>query len=133
MREIKFRGKKVDNGQFVNGQLVLTVDGDVYILVEPYSDVCDRGDISYGTIGADQICEVVKETIGQYIGSKDKNDKEIYEGDILKINFAEREFIGIVKWDNTYLGFHPFTKYPLDPDHVEIIGNIYENEDLLEE
>ena len=86
-------------------------------------------------------CEIV-----QYTGLKSKNGKEIYEGDIIRYTFhiGPREWPGIVhevEWsDSNLTGFHPFIDYDVDadgneccviPDSIEVIGNIYENPELL--
>jgi len=82
----------------------------------------------------------------QYTGLKSKNGKEIYEGDIIRYTFhiGPREWPGIVhevEWsDSNLTGFHPFIDYDVDadgneccviPDSIEVIGNIYENPELL--
>jgi uncharacterized phage protein (TIGR01671 family) len=74
----------------------------------------------------------------QYTGLKDKNDKEIFEGDLIKVNGSEE--LDLVKYlDGSYYGvnpkYHNTLRYNLDyktRDIAELIGNIYENPELLE-
>lgn len=104
MREIKFRAWDYRKKQ------MLDFDLDDAHKVIPYTD----------------------SPIMQYTGLKDKNGKEIYEGDILHLEFY---LDWIVKWHEA--GFHihilnnPETYYSLVPSNREVIGNIYENPELL--
>lgn len=76
----------------------------------------------------------------QYTGLHDKNGKEIYEGDIVNSNSAKgrRPVVEKVEFDKDITGFTPFCQYDSDcgvyveMDKVEVIGNIYENPELLE-
>ncbi len=135
MREIKFRGKNKDIG-WVYGQLVYDTNGNPYIVQEVEQDN------SYGLeetmLYATIWYRVDPETIGQYTGLKDKNEKEIYEGDTVKL---DNSIIGKVIFDNEYLGYFIYAnegnsieefengEQPLYDyqNSIEIIGNITDN------
>jgi hypothetical protein len=122
MREIKFRGKAI-TGIWVYGGMVVKNYG-TYIINEdfPYDDEC----------------KVIPETAGQYAGLHDKNGKEIYEGDILFNGFGR---ICEIIWFQPQACFDakPLTSagtsFAFIPNNwhcCEVIGNIYENPELLE-
>ena len=133
MREILFRGKTLDKGEWVYGNLI-TDDNDVYILTQ---ENLSRGIDIGGWIDGVQSCEVIPETVGQYTGLRDKNGERIFEGDIIKSIAAWY----VVEFENGGYGLSPFGKGKLIPimghwnfngNEVEVIGNIHDNPELLE-
>ena len=136
MREIKFRAKDEDTGEWIYGGIVHQTDF--------YGDTCDKWFIITGNetndydIGYPYLVE--EKSIGQYTGLKDKNGKEIYEGDVLQVKgivdllyivkFYNGHFFGISQYDEHYES--PLTIENTLFHGIEVIGNIYENPDLLE-
>jgi len=134
MREIKFRGKRVDSGEWVYGYLLICgITGKTYIF--PYGDDVNESD-KVGEEGCLKLVtlEVIPETVGQYTGLKDKNGKEIYEEDIVegflslhpdrKIHRVVYEDNGFYYRDEDGVGWHP--------DHITCVEVIYDNPELLE-
>lgn len=149
MREILFRGKRIDNGEWIEGSLIN--DGRCFIAIHP--------SLAFGPTSKDEIngetlwgfypfFEVDPSTTGQYTGLTDKNGKKIIEGDIVNayneingcIKFGEYKYpyeVGIhlgfyVEWENQY-GYSSMRKdLGYWKDKIEVIGNATDNPELLE-
>jgi uncharacterized phage protein (TIGR01671 family) len=152
MRTIKFRGKRIVNGNWIYGDLfreiALTPTGR-----KRKSEYSGFWAIQTETSDGIKSFSVAPETIGQFTGLNDKNCKEIYEGDVLKNNLSENPF-GVVTWHNDGYFFIDcgFGKFPLNAngyrplgemlvlkiDNVkdvffEVIGNIHDNPELIKD
>lgn len=128
MREILFRGKRTDNGEWVYGAFSsCDFDGESGIICKP------------SIIDYDDNClwvEVIPETVGQYTGLTDETGNKIFEGDIVITKATSCEFVGCIAYSTEYVRFVCVTKskipYPMDSVFdYEIIGNVYDNPDLL--
>lgn len=131
-RVIKFRGKRVDNGEWVYGDLLKPFKSQFYVL--DYSKF-DYDCFEHIGEVAEQF-EVVPETVGQFTGLLDKNSKEIYEGDILSTQ--ERDIFFVIVWDSFNCGFKfrnikTNSYYEIDESliRLELVGNIHDNKELL--
>lgn len=145
MREILFRGKRIDNGEWVEGALYCYYDFERTIV----QILTDR------TNGIPDAFEVYPDTVGQYTGLTDKDGKKIFEGDICKMEICKGHpdpspFLISIK--NACVGFEPMlpdrchpddrkwrpfwnseAEYMWDPDYFTVIGNIHDNPELMEE
>ena len=126
MREILFRGKRKNNGEWIEGCL-LNFRENTYIIPHD-SEYCydDTEKLAFDV----EYFEVLPETVGQYTDWTDKNGKKIFEGDIIKEkSFYTRPYK--VYWENDFSGFYPFDMEEAGIGNViEILGNIHDNPEL---
>lgn len=126
MRDILFRGKRVDNGKWHYGSYLFLKTypedwtGQKYWALKEIHYIIDECDINYA---------VKPETIGQYTGLKDKKGKMIFEGDIVKGEnylfpcYDNRNLT--IYWDSSTCGFN---MHLFNMKDIEVVGNIYDNQ-----
>lgn len=134
MRTIKFRGKKLENGEWLYGDLVQDDEGGYYV----YPNDCD---------GLYLNNRVDPYTIGQFTGLLDKNGKQIYEGDIIQGEYNHKHLIRYIEEDARFtstLVAYVGDKYAercntgdvtqkwINEFNKVVIGNIYDNPELMD-
>ena len=144
-REILFRGKRKDNGEWICGDLLQDVESGICAIVSYVNLGGNIHDLSESCIFA-----VIPETVGQYTGHTDKNGVMIFEGDIVKGTAYSATTIGVIVWIDEISSFgvrrvnapNPtawenssilrcVSLGKTDEFAAEVIGNIYDNPELL--
>lgn len=135
MKEILFKAKRIDNGEWVYGSYVYTFREDencpvTCVQVKKHFIVEECGNMFW----------VDEDTICQYTGLTDKNGQRIWENDI--VNCFEAECCGKISWNESEAGFYfdvLLEDGTYEEEHIydyadcmEVIGNIFDNPELLE-
>lgn len=142
MREILFRGKRKDTGEWAYGYFV-SQGNETYIFEQ--AEV-DKGIDLGGSLDCCEMREVIPESLGQYIGLIDRINNKVFEGDILEyrgmFRDARRIIIGYDAASYTYASVTRFFRDIYDPiddneygvciDTYEVVGNLHDNPELLE-
>ena len=141
MREILFKAKRIDNGEWIEGSLIdLDIDSGYCYIVPPYKKASI---LPINFLLTDRMKLVAPETLCQFTGLCDKNGNKIWENDILMAHldesYPEDATYETVEWnvagwvghetgctDREYLD-------KFDLEHYEVVGNIFDNPELLQE
>lgn len=143
MREILFRAKRVDNEEWMEGSLItLDADRGYYFIVEPYfsASTLPIRDLIY-----DHTHLVFPETICQYTGLTDKNGNKIWENDVVRSTIITERKAKVVYGDFNCKCCHGLYGWTFEPiggyseicdiretETIEVIGNIFDNPELME-
>lgn len=137
MRDFLYRGKRLDNGEWIEGYLFVlkrySSDADHYYILPVNSVAYDSENRLF-----DLAKEVDPTTVGQYTGGNAKGDVKIFEGDILEgCGFsAEDDGCGVVTWNDgafevensLWCGTFHENYYSKE---FEVVGNVHDNPELL--
>ncbi|HEM0840250.1 TPA: hypothetical protein U0U59_001512 [Listeria monocytogenes] len=130
MRAIGFRGKRIDNREWVYGNLMQFEDSATFIFADERKGAST---LTYAHFIINNMHAIDEKTIDQYTGLKDKNGKKIFEGDVGwdehnecygVVKFEEGKFLYV--WENIAEDLWEVA------DGIEICGNIHENLELME-
>lgn len=140
MREILFRAKRTDNGEWAEGDLRQDRDSKTdYISGWDYYATeggLEREPFEY---------EVEPETLCQYTGKSDEDGKKIFEGDIVgfidlystESGYSESSCLGEVVWSEEECCFHVTNRLSAESwevlDECKVVGNVFDNPELIEE
>lgn len=153
MREILFRGKRTDNGEWVCGYYTELPVGSLGATIFSNDDeiVCEdtasyiikvfekqHSNYSNGNPLLVIECEnyeVIPETVGQYTGLNDKNGKQIFEGDIVAMpayGGGKHKAVVYFKGGKFAVDGSNYSFKDIAPKRMEVIGNIYDNKEILD-
>ena len=133
MRDILFRGKRVDNGEWSHGSLVCWKTGGGVSRYDIFSQGLGNG--------------VIPSTVGQYTGLDDKDGRRIFEGDIVKCDLyytaSRNPQIGLIRTvafvDGRFVATRDQNKVSCGANslgfysNAEVIGNVHDNPELIME
>ena len=148
MTELLFHGKRVDNGEWVEGYYYESKISGCFIL---FPKIKVRKKDRVVIKDSFEVAEVIPETVGQYTGLTDKNGQKIFDGDIISAITLDTgsEQMAVVCFGNfidenngdEYIGFYiefdgiktTITQLAMEEckNRIEVIGNIYDNPELL--
>lgn len=126
-REIKFRVWDTENQEFFYPDELRIQYNQIGWTADHYLDID-----SYGTKPEEYVLQ-------QFTGLFDKNGKEIYEGDIIicrvedsQTGVLKKGYAGIIHWNHSYFAVGEYKLFIMDDKALKVIGNVFENEELLE-
>lgn len=120
IENIKFKAKRLDNGEWVYGSLIRSTAGvkERAYIVDNFSSMSD-----YSVIGVDP------STVCQFTGLKDKEETPIYEGDIVMYKDNNAERIGNINWDSKAFCFGQGLLVHYSSEDMVVVGNKFDRKE----
>ena len=137
MREVLFRGKRADYGEWIEGYYAKQSNHACFAHELKYQHFIFKDVCLDFNLGGLQEFEIIPETVGQYTGLTDKNGKRIFEGDIVEcVSGGEQAVISWLKYSACFgLSFDGwccgFDDYDFSPNDFKVIGNIHDNPEII--
>ncbi|WP_158099284.1 YopX family protein [Drancourtella sp. An57] len=142
MREILFRAKRIDNGEWVEGYYIYHIKRTICPIgdsVKPEDEqhvIMQDGFSDWNMPRNTVVFDIDPENVCQYTGLKDKNGKRIWENDIVSGYFNHKKITGFIKYGSNavyYIEREGSYGIHLDnsEDWLEVIGNIFDNPELM--
>ena len=140
MREILFRAKRVDNGEWVEGYYTKLkwCNNIIYVAIPDGAEI-------YSGNSLYEMYEINPETICQYTGKSDEDGKKIFEGDIVgfidlystESGYSESSCLGEVIWSKEECCFYVTNRLSAESwevlDECKVVGNVFDDKEILED
>ncbi|HAA5244312.1 TPA_asm: hypothetical protein GF177_13900 [Listeria monocytogenes] len=132
MREIEFRGKRIDNGEWVYGNLMQFEDSATFIFADERKGAST---LTYARFIINNMHAIDEKTIGQYTERQDINNNKIFEKDIATCQFFDKKITGVIEFIEYMWAVNDRKNQRLyqlnEVSNIEVVGNVEENPELL--
>ncbi|EGH1152285.1 TPA: hypothetical protein H9347_002324 [Listeria monocytogenes] len=132
MREIEFRAKRIDNGEWVYGNLMQFEDSATFIFADERKGAST---LTYAHFIINNMHAIDEKTIGQYTERQDINNNKIFEKDIATCQFFDKKITGVIEFIEYMWAVNDRKNQRLyqlnEVSNIEVVGNVEENPELL--
>ncbi|EHU5358208.1 hypothetical protein KZA78_000713 [Listeria monocytogenes] len=133
MREIEFRGKRIDNSGWAYGSLMQFEDSATFIFVDVKKGAST---LTYAHFIINNMHAIDEKTVGQYTERQDINNNKIFEKDIATCQFFDKKITGLIEFIESMWAVNDRKNKRLyqlnEVSNIEVVGNVEENPELLE-
>ncbi|HAO6064183.1 TPA: hypothetical protein IQA26_001844 [Listeria monocytogenes] len=134
MRAIEFRGKRIDNGEWIYGNLMQFEDSATFIFADERKGAST---LTYAHFIINNMHAIDEKTVGQYTERQDINNNKIFEKDIATCQFLDKKITGLIEFIEYMWAVNDRKNQRLyqlnEVSNIEVVGNMEENPELLED